>query len=368
VERATVEVYETRGEEWAARVRPVRTEAARRLAAAVPAGGIALDVGCGTGRYTAALGPRVVGLDAAATMLARCRDATPGVPLVQADLEALPFGAKRLHGAWANMAYHHLPAVRLPMALFDLHRVLEPGAPLDLQMVEGDYEGDALPGDDVGGRFFASWRAERLADVVEGAGFDHAEVEVDGHVVRVRAVRARTLADTVGPGMRLLVVGLNPSLYAADAGVGFARPGNRFWPSALAAGLVDRALEPGRALARHGIGMTDLVKRATPRADALAADEFRRGLARVERLVAWLAPGAVCMVGLAGWRAGVDPKAAPGPQARRLGGRPVYVMPSTSGANAHASPAVLTEHLRRAAELAGTATSSGIHDHAERMH
>jgi TDG/mug DNA glycosylase family protein len=368
VDRATVDVYEARGEQWAARVRPLRTDAARRLAAGVAGGGIVLDVGCGTGRYLADLGPRALGVDAAATMLARCRAAAPSASLVQADLEALPFGAARLRGAWANMAYHHVPADRLPLALFDLHRVLGPGAPLDLQMVEGDYEGDALPGDDVGGRFFAAWRADRLADVVAGAGFEGAALEVDGDVVRVRAVRGRTLADTVGAGMRLLVVGLNPSLYAADAGVGFARPGNRFWPAALAAGLVDAALDPRRALAVHGVGMTDLVKRATPRADALSAEEFRLGLARVERLVDWLAPAAVCMVGLAGWRAAVDPGATTGPQARRLGGRPVYVMPSTSGANAHASLATLTEHLRRAVACAADPSAPGIHDHAERLH
>ncbi|HTS15438.1 MAG TPA: class I SAM-dependent methyltransferase, partial [Candidatus Sulfotelmatobacter sp.] len=112
MERSTVDVYEARGEQWAAKVRPLRADAARRFASAVPAGGIALDVGCGTGRYTADLAPRVIGLDAAAAMLARCRAVAPGAALVQADLEARPFGAGRLRGAWANMSYHHVPSVR----------------------------------------------------------------------------------------------------------------------------------------------------------------------------------------------------------------------------------------------------------------
>ncbi|HUO47266.1 MAG TPA: class I SAM-dependent methyltransferase, partial [Acidimicrobiales bacterium] len=136
MDRATVGVYAAHGEQWAAKARPVRAAAARSFAAAVPAGGVTLDVGCGTGRYTGALGGRVVGLDAAGTMLARCRDSHPGSVLVQGDLEALPFGTGRLQGAWANMAYHHVPAVRLPMALFDLHRALAPGAVLDLPTVE----------------------------------------------------------------------------------------------------------------------------------------------------------------------------------------------------------------------------------------
>ena len=65
--------------------------------------------------------------------------------------------------------------------------------------------------------------------------------------------------------MRLLVCGLNPSIYSADAGVGYARPGNRFWPAAIAAGLVTEDRDPRHALSHHGVGITDLVKRATGR-------------------------------------------------------------------------------------------------------
>ncbi len=81
--------------------------------------------------------------------------------------------------------------------------------------------------------------------------------------------------------MRLLVCGLNPSVYSADAGRGFARPGNRYWPAALAAGIVSRDRDTRHALLHHGVGMTDLVKRATPRADELTIDEYRDGVERV---------------------------------------------------------------------------------------
>ena len=185
---------------------------------------------------------------------------------------------------------------------------------------------------------------DRLHDLLVGAGFEPDELglaatdraSAQGRVV-ARARRARTLPDTVGSGMRLLICGLNPSLYAADAGVGFARPGNRFWPAALAAGLVTVDRDPDHALRHHGIGMTDLVKRATVAADELTTAEYRTGLARVERLVRWLRPGGVCFVGLAGWRAAVDRRAQPGPQPEGLAGVPVYVMPSTSGLNARTS-------------------------------
>jgi TDG/mug DNA glycosylase family protein len=128
--------------------------------------------------------------------------------------------------------------------------------------------------------------------------------------------------------------------------VGFARPGNRFWPAATAAGLVTRTHDPVHALRVDGVGMTDLVKRATPRADELTRDEFVHGAGRVERLVEWLRPRAVCFVGLSGYRAAVDRRAATGWQPEPFGGRPAYVMPNPSGVNAHATPAVLTEHLR----------------------
>ncbi|MGQ0434150.1 MAG: mismatch-specific DNA-glycosylase [Microthrixaceae bacterium] len=213
------------------------------------------------------------------------------------------------------------------LALADLHR----STPVDAEVEV------ALPVD---------WSLERVADVIIGGGFTSLAIDEPRRVVRAR--RQRTLPDTVGASMRLLVCGLNPSLHAADAGVGFVTPGNRFWPAALDAGLVTRDRDPRHALVGHGVGMTDLVKRATPRADALTRDEYRAGVERIGRLCEWLQPRAICFVGLAGWRAAVDRKATPGWQDRPLGGRPVYVMPSTSGLNAATGLGDLTQHLRLA--------------------
>jgi double-stranded uracil-DNA glycosylase len=228
---------------------------------------------------------------------------------------------------------------RLPLALAELHRALPVGGVLHLE-VGTDDKHDASAMDD-----------DRLHDLLVGAGFEPDRVGVAGAPDRfvARARRARTLPDTVGPAMRLLIAGLNPSLYAADAGVAFARPGNRFWPAAQAARIVSVDRDPDHALRHHGIGMTDLVKRATVAADELSTAEYRTGLARLERLVRWLRPGGVCFVGLAGWRAAVDRRAQPGRQAQRLGDAPVYVMPSTSGLNARTSLGQLEGHLRAAA-------------------
>jgi TDG/mug DNA glycosylase family protein len=221
------------------------------------------------------------------------------------------------------------PPALLPAALAELHRATPVGRRIQV-------------------RFAATTDATLRADVAEGAGF----AIVRGSAATVTTLERRwSLPDTVGPGMRLLVSGLNPSPGAADAGVGFARPGNRYWPAALAAGLVTRDRDPDHALHHHGVGMTDIVKRTTRRADELGVDEYRRGIARLDRTVARLQPRAVCFVGLAGWRAAVDRSAMAGWQEAALGGRPVYVMPSTSGLNASSSLADLADHLRLAASV-----------------
>jgi TDG/mug DNA glycosylase family protein len=200
----------------------------------------------------------------------------------------------------------------------------------------------------------AGWQPDPLRDVLVGAGFgvDELVADTDGREwLHVRATRARTLPDYVGADLRVLFVGLNPSEYAADVGVGFARPGNRFWPAVLAAGLVSRDRDPRHAFRHHRVGMTDLVKRATPGAATLTRDEYRDGIARVERLVDWLAPRVVCFVGLTGWRAARDRHATAGVQPEPFGRAAAYVMPNTSGANAHTSLAGFVEHLRAVQRL-----------------
>jgi TDG/mug DNA glycosylase family protein len=380
MERPTVAVYEEHAREWREQRGAERVEDAVRLREAIDRaagqrGVPRVDLGCGPGFHAAALGEPVVALDAARSMLDLVPDQAPGASRVQADLEALPFRDRSLGGAMAAKCYLHVAARSLPAALARLHWALRPGSPVYFVLrrgsMEGRQDGDALPtsrsasqagaaaeavgrADPFAGRFFAEWEPGPLLDVLAGAGFAVEHDDSEGRWLRLWTRRARTLPDTVASGMRLLVCGLNPSLYAADAGVGFARPGNRFWPAAVAAGLVRRERDPLDAL-RHGIGMTDLVKRATVAADELTTAEYRDGLTRVERLVRWLRPGAVCFVGLAGWRAAVDRKAVPGVQPKGIGGVPAYVMPSTSGLNAHSRPADLAEHLRAAGHLAGAA-------------
>jgi TDG/mug DNA glycosylase family protein len=353
VEPVTVRIYEREAANYRRRRRPVDAARAASFAAACVPGYPAVDLGCGPGLYLRHLPHPVVGLDAAAAMLELARAHDPGAAPVRGDLEALPLADRSLGGAWARNSYLHLPAVRLPLALARLHRALVPGAPLMLSVALGEGEGP-WPDDDIPGRFFCCWQAPRLLDVLAGAGFEAAGVEVvdERGALYASARRARTLPDTVGGGMRLLVCGLNPSEVAADAGFGFAGRTNRFWAAALEAGVVTRPRDPLHALTHDRVGMTDLVKRATPRAAAIAAPEYRAGATRVAHLVTWLHPAAVCFVGLEGWRVAVDRDARPGWQPAGFAGVPAYVMPSTSGLNARTTRSELAGHLRAA--LAGS--------------
>jgi TDG/mug DNA glycosylase family protein len=357
LDRATNAVYEAKAREWTDAREGKSLELAERLRSrAGTTTAPLLDLGCGPGYLTAALPAGSIGLDPAAAMLALLRERVAGARPVQAEAAALPFRTGALGGAVVNAVYVHIDRPELPMVLRELHRVLAVGAPVELGMFGGDQDLTEMTGGDFRGRRFSLWQDDHLTDVVVGAGFSfdghrHVDRTETGHwpYLRTSLTRDRSLPDTVGPDMRLLVCGLNPSLHSADLGVGFGRAGNRFWPAALAAGIVSVDRDPHHALRHHGVGMTDLVKRATPRADEITNDEFRDGLARLERLCAWLRPAAVCMVGLSGWRAAVDRKAAAGWQDHTLGDSPVYVMPSTSGLNAHAQLPDLTEHLRAAA-------------------
>lgn len=207
-----------------------------------------------------------------------------------------------------------------------------------------------------------TWQPELLSTVIRGGGFEirstsRAHEEAGGprprpREVVVRARRAATLADTVGGAMRLLLVGLNPSPRAAASGIPFSGPANRGWPALLASGLAERSHDPVALLVDRDVGMTDLVKRTTARASKLTGAEYAAGLERLEGLCAWLRPGAVCVVGLSGWRAAVDRRARAGEQERTIGGRPVWLMPNPSGLNTHVGLEELVEHLRSAAELA----------------
>lgn len=166
------------------------------------------------------------------------------------------------------------------------------------------------------------------------------------------------VADLVGPGLRLLFVGINPSIMSAETGFHFAHPVNRFYPALRAAGILpDDVLTPAEAapvLVERGVGITNLVARESVRADELDDDELRAGRIRLERFVQEHGPRVVAVAGVTAYRTAFgDRRARLGRQEASIGAAELWVVPNPSGLNAHATIATLAAAYREVALAAG---------------
>src|SRR5207245_3946871 len=142
------------------------------------------------------------------------------------------------------------------------------------------------------------------------------------------------------PGRPLLVLfcGINPGLYSAATGWHFARPGNRFWPALHLSGFTPRRLAPREQdlLPGYGLGITNLVPRATAQASELDAAELRAGCERLTALVREHRPRVVAIAGVTAYRSAfARPRATTGPQPEALAGARLWVVPNPSGLHAH---------------------------------
>jgi len=152
------------------------------------------------------------------------------------------------------------------------------------------------------------------------------------------AARSLTLPDVIAKGLRVLFVGINPGLYSAAVGHNFGRPGNRFWPTLARSEFTPRQLSPfdEQQLIALGLGITNLVERATARADELSREELLAGGARLEHKVRAMKPRAVAVLGVSAYRlAFAQPRAKLGQQPAPFGGALLWVLPNPSGLNAH---------------------------------
>ena len=149
-----------------------------------------------------------------------------------------------------------------------------------------------------------------------------------------------SIPDTIAPGLKILFCGINPSLWSGWSGHHFARPGNRFWPALYRSGFTPRQLDPAEndALLALGLGITNLVNRATARADELTRDELKAGGERLVATVDRVRPRWLAVVGVTAYRTAFGVKDA------RMGEQPlveafaptkVWVLPNPSGLNAH---------------------------------
>jgi len=147
----------------------------------------------------------------------------------------------------------------------------------------------------------------------------------------------RTVPDLVQPGLPVLLCGINPSLWSGAVGLHFANPSNRLWPTLHAAGWTPRRLQPSEtgALLQAGLGITNLVARASARADELDEQEVRQGLAVLAALAERVRPRWVAFLGLTTYRIATgDRRAEVGPLARGVGPARAWLLPNPSGLNA----------------------------------
>ncbi|WP_424214937.1 G/U mismatch-specific DNA glycosylase [Streptomyces sp. BI20] len=159
-------------------------------------------------------------------------------------------------------------------------------------------------------------------------GFSREELE---------AVRDRVLPDVIAPDLRVLFCGINPGLLSAATGHHFARPGNRFWPVLHLAGFTPRRFAPAEQeeLLGLGLGVTNVVARASARADELSAEEFRAGGVALAARVAEFRPRWLAVVGVTAYRSAFgERRAVIGEQERTFGATRVWVLPNPSGLNA----------------------------------
>lgn len=184
-------------------------------------------------------------------------------------------------------------------------------------------------------------------------GFTRAELE---------SYRGASVDDVMPEHPKLVFVGINPGLWTAATNTPFAHPGNRFYPALAAAGIIPRLPDFANGLSDDdrrmfldaGIGISNLVNRATVRADELTREELRAGAQRLADDVARWHPQVVAMVGLTAYRQGFDrPRARAGRQDERLGGAELWVVPNPSGLNAHATVADLARAYAEPARAAG---------------
>jgi TDG/mug DNA glycosylase family protein len=191
------------------------------------------------------------------------------------------------------------------------------------------------------------------APTIAEVGFSRTELE---------SFVGATVADLVGPGLRLLFVGINPGLWTAATQTHFAHPGNRFYPALFEAGIIERPIDRGvgmsdddrRRVIERGIGITNVVHRATAKAAELTADELRAGGEELRVFVRTHRPVVVAIAGITAYRTAFGrPKATMGEQPDGFEGSRLFVVPNPSGLNAHETTSTLAEAYRQAAVAAG---------------
>lgn len=180
--------------------------------------------------------------------------------------------------------------------------------------------------------------------------------------VELESFRDHEVPDLIGPGLKLLFVGINPGLWTAAVQTHFAHPANRFYPALLRAGIIEHPIDPAAGMTdadrerfvARGLGITNLVRRASIKASELSVAEQRAGGEELRRRVAEHHPAVVALLGVTAYRVAFrQPKAVIGRQPDDWGDTQVWVVPNPSGLNAHETIDTLATTYAAPAHAAG---------------
>ncbi|MEM9162329.1 MAG: G/U mismatch-specific DNA glycosylase [Cyanobacteria bacterium P01_F01_bin.4] len=154
----------------------------------------------------------------------------------------------------------------------------------------------------------------------------------------IQAAYGSTMPDIIGPNLKILFCGINPSLYSVAVGHHFARPGNRFWKALHGAGFTPQVYSPAadKGLLALGYGVTNVAWRATARADELSKAELLEGYQLLIEKVQTYQPFCLAVLGISAYRVAFQqPKARIGEQTLNWHGTRLWALPNPSGLNAH---------------------------------
>jgi TDG/mug DNA glycosylase family protein len=179
---------------------------------------------------------------------------------------------------------------------------------------------------------------------------------------QLEAARDSVIPDVIAPDLEVLFCGINPGLWSGVVARHFARPGNRFWPALYAAGFTPELFTSVRQdeLPALGLGISNVVARATARADELRPEEFREGARILTAKAAEYRPAWIAIVGITAYRVAFDRRTAQiGRQQERIADSRVWVLPNPSGLNASWTAPRLSEAFRELHDVAyGDAANS----------
>lgn len=171
-----------------------------------------------------------------------------------------------------------------------------------------------------------------------------------------------SVPDLIGADCRLLFVGINPGLWTVATQTHFCHPSNRFYPGLRRAGLIEFAVESSVGMTSEqrdsfvarGMGITNIVSRATARASELGRDELVAGATALTSLISGLSPIVTAISGVTAYRSAfAEPDAVIGHQPTPIGDSELWVIPNPSGLNAHETIETLAGWYRRVGTSAG---------------